>query len=82
MGSLTRRARCRRQDFTPHIHMAESDFMAITRNGALCDDTGGLGPVEFEAVMRDQIRLYTQVPGPSRRSEPGHRRLPAVAENV
>ncbi len=46
------------QDFTPRIHVSDSDFMAITRNGALCRPNGGLGPAEFEVVMRDQLRLY------------------------
>ena len=33
----------------------------MTKNGALCNKRGHLGPQEFENVMREQIRLYTQV---------------------
>ena len=40
--------------------MSDSDFVAITKNGALCNGRGHLGPREFEAVMREQLRLYTQ----------------------
>ena len=34
--------------------------MAITRGGALCRSDGSLGPPEFETVMREQLRLYSQ----------------------
>ena len=34
--------------------MTASDFSSVTQNGALCDDAGGLGPREFEAVIREQ----------------------------
>jgi hypothetical protein len=42
------------------MHVASSDFMALTRGGALCDAEDRLGPAEFELAMREQIRLYTQ----------------------
>jgi hypothetical protein len=35
--------------------MTEADFHSITRNGELCDGEGGLGPREFELVMRKQV---------------------------
>ncbi len=31
------------------------------QDGALCDERGDLSLEQFEAVMRQQIRLYTQV---------------------
>jgi hypothetical protein len=34
--------------------------VSLTQNGALCDANGDLGPAEFEALMRQQVRLYTQ----------------------
>jgi hypothetical protein len=40
----------RPQDFSPRIHISDSDFAIITRNGALCDPGGGLGPTAFETV--------------------------------
>ncbi len=40
--------------------MTASDFASITLNGELCDETGQLGPKEFEAVMRKQIRHMAQ----------------------
>ena len=40
--------------------MSDSDFIAITNNGALCNDKGQLGPAEFERLMREQMLLYTQ----------------------
>ena len=53
------RAACVRvQDFTPHIHLTESDFAAITAGGALCDAAGDLGPREFEEAMRRQEHIY------------------------
>jgi hypothetical protein len=48
------------QSFDPPIFVSDSDFVAITRHGALCNAIGSLGPAEFEAVMREQILLYTQ----------------------
>ena len=45
-----------RQDFTPRVHVTASDFASITKNGELCDETGQLGPAEFEDVMRKQAR--------------------------
>ena len=45
------------QDFTPHIHLTESDFAAITAGGALCDAAGDLGPREFEEAMRRQAHI-------------------------
>ncbi len=44
------------QDFRPRIHLTESDFASITANGALCGPDGQLGAVEFENVMRKQVR--------------------------
>ena len=35
------------------------------REGALCDENGQLGPREFEAVMREQVRVNDLVRGPS-----------------
>ncbi len=48
------------QDFWPRMHVAPSDFVALTRGGTLCDDKDRLGAAEFELAMREQIRLYTQ----------------------
>ena len=45
----------RYQDFKPHIHLAESDFAAITADGSLCGNDGSLGPKEFEEAMRRQV---------------------------
>ena len=61
-GSLppTRMFRRAPQDFAPRIYVSDSDFMAITRGGALCRPNGNLGPPEFEAVMREQLRIYSQ----------------------
>ncbi len=38
--------------------MTDSDFQSITEG--LCDADGQLGPEEFEAVMRRQIKHVTQ----------------------
>ena len=38
--------------------MTDSDFQSITEG--LCQADGQLGPVEFEAVMRRQIKQITQ----------------------
>jgi hypothetical protein len=46
------------QDFKPRIHMTDSDFQSIT--SGLCGPDGTLGPLEFEAVMRRQIKQATQ----------------------
>ena len=43
------------QDFNPRIYLSESDFMAITRNGALCRPGGTIGPAEFEMVSDPHI---------------------------
>jgi hypothetical protein len=48
------------QDFTPRIFLSDSDFIAMTKNGALCNAKGQLGPKEFEILMREQILNYTQ----------------------
>ena len=49
-----------RQDLTPRIFVSDSDFIAMTKNGTLCNKRRHLGPREFENVLRDQLRLYTQ----------------------
>jgi hypothetical protein len=46
------------QDFKPRIHLTDSDFQSITKG--LCKTDGELGPVEFEAVMRRQIKQVIQ----------------------
>jgi hypothetical protein len=46
------------QDFKPRIHLTDSDFQSIT--AGLCTPDGQLGPLEFEAVMRRQIKHATQ----------------------
>jgi phosphoribosylformimino-5-aminoimidazole carboxamide ribonucleotide (ProFAR) isomerase len=38
--------------------MTDSDFQSITEG--LCNSDGQLGPVEFEAVMKRQIKQVTQ----------------------
>jgi hypothetical protein len=43
------------------IHMSESDFMDMTRNGALCNAAGEIGAQEFETIMRGEIITYLQV---------------------
>ena len=45
------------QDFTPCIHITDSDFASITQDGALCDANGQLGPDEFADVIRRQVGL-------------------------
>ena len=47
------------QPFQPKLHLTDSDFVSITRNGELCDEEGGLGPHEFDQVMREQVRAHT-----------------------
>ena len=48
------------QDFSSPLHLSDSDFIAITRNGDLARPNGTLGPEEFELVMREQLWLFTQ----------------------
>jgi hypothetical protein len=48
------------------MHVAPSDFVALTRGGALCDTKDRLGAAEFELAMREQIRLYAQAESDSR----------------
>mmetsp|Transcript_67340 Transcript_67340/g.179747 ORF Transcript_67340/g.179747 Transcript_67340/m.179747 type:complete len:641 (-) Transcript_67340:424-2346(-) len=60
LDSLEFCAAVKKLDFTPRIHMSDSDFASITNDGALCDSRGQLGPAEFETVMRLQIRHLTQ----------------------
>ena len=43
------------QDFTPCIHITDSDFASITQDGALCDANGQLGPDEFADAIRRQV---------------------------
>jgi hypothetical protein len=43
------------------IHMSESDFMDMTRNGALCNEAGEIGAREFETILRGEIITYIQV---------------------
>jgi hypothetical protein len=50
------------QDFNPKIHVADSDFRELTSDGKLCRNGDILLP-EFEMMIRDQIRRYTQVYG-------------------
>jgi hypothetical protein len=53
-------AKCgRAQDH--RIHMSESDFMDMTRNGALCNEAGEIGAREFETILRGEIITYIQV---------------------
>ena len=47
------------QDFKPAIHLTDSDFQSIT--AGLCKPDGQLGPLEFEVVMRRQLRHAVQV---------------------
>jgi hypothetical protein len=47
------------QNFTPRIFLSDSDFIAMTKNGAMCNAQGQLGVEEFEMVMREQILNYT-----------------------
>jgi hypothetical protein len=41
--------------------MSESDFMHMTRNGALCNEAGEIGAREFETILRGEITTYIQV---------------------
>ena len=42
------------QNFRPWIHLTPSDFNALTRNQALCDEEGMLSSHNFEIMMREQ----------------------------
>jgi hypothetical protein len=42
--------------------MTDADFLSITLNGKLCDGEGGMGLLEFERVMREQVRLSPPPP--------------------
>ena len=42
------------------IHLSEADFQTITHNMSLCDEHGEIGVVEFEHIMRSQLKLYIQ----------------------
>jgi hypothetical protein len=44
------------QNFRPWIHVTPSDFNALTRNRALCDENGNLSPQNFDLMMREQAR--------------------------
>ena len=44
----------------PRIHLSESDFRDFTRNGALCNPAGEIGPSEFETIMRQEIHIFVQ----------------------
>jgi hypothetical protein len=48
------------QDFKPRIHISESDYAVLTKGWALCDEDGNLGPEQFEAALRNQMKLFTQ----------------------
>ena len=41
--------------------MSESDFVDMTRNGALCNAAGEIGAGEFEAIMRGEVVAYLQL---------------------
>ena len=41
--------------------MSESDFVNMTRNGALCNAAGEIGAQEFEKIMRGEVMTYLQV---------------------
>jgi hypothetical protein len=41
--------------------MSDSDFVDMTRNGALCNAAGEIGELEFETIMRGEIITYLQV---------------------
>jgi hypothetical protein len=48
------------QDFSPRIHVSESDFATMTLDGKLCNSFGTLGAEQFEAVFRRMLKLYAQ----------------------
>jgi len=60
LSSQEFQAAIKKLDFFPRIFISDSDFIAMTKNGALCNANGHLGPQEFENVMREQILNYTQ----------------------
>jgi hypothetical protein len=41
--------------------MSESDYVDMTRNGALCNAAGEIGSREFESIMRGEVVAYLQV---------------------
>ena len=41
--------------------MSESDYVDMTRNGALCNAPGEIGSQEFESIMRGEVYAYLQV---------------------
>ncbi len=49
---------CLHQD--SRIHVSESDFMALTLDGALLNAQGEMGPAEFQAIMRREMHTYVQ----------------------
>jgi hypothetical protein len=49
---------CPGQD--PRIHLSESDFLALTLDGALLNPSGEIGPAEFETIMRRELHAYAQ----------------------
>ena len=40
--------------------MSESDFVAMTQNGALCNQKGEIAVEDFERIMRFQLRRFVQ----------------------
>ena len=42
------------------MHVADSDFRELTKGKKLTSN-GDMNPEVFEQIMREQIRLYTQV---------------------
>ena len=56
------------QDFTPPIHLTESDFVAITARkvnedgtvSQLCGENGEMTADQFEQAIRKQIQLFAQ----------------------
>ena len=47
------------QDFTPNIFLAESDFLSLTEHQKLVRP-GHINEAEFEVLIREQMKLYTQ----------------------
>ena len=54
----------RAQDLQPRIHLTEADFKVMTRKGAHCSAKGRMSPVQFEAAIREQVRLRPRRAGP------------------
>ena len=50
----------RKLNFRPQIHINPEDFAALTEDGSLCNDEGGIGPVEFENIMLRQMKFFIQ----------------------